>query len=550
MATILGLMTDQRWLTSQSETYVRLNRCKEARIAYRVTEDVRGRFATLEGQWKASKGKQIFEASCLRTFSSSSETAQWSKARLIDWLRRAGWGAVSHRIGTWSDQKMNRVCRNPFSLYWMRLLPFGAADALHRLAGGTRTDARRIQAGVQSVLKEQVTQGHIGVSLERLTVLLGDRLCVDSEELRSLSFYLHPKVAVEQDGQIVLAEVVRQLSQVDRCLATNQMQMTNYVDPRLAELLSYTYTVVTGPAGSGKTELLRRAVTACQADGLRVAVTATTGKAASLLGRVAQTVHRLLKYGPHGFSRRVLPHDVVFVDEASMLTLPVLVALLRVVRGAVIFSGDPRQLPPVHGISVFGYLLKHLPVLALDKVATTWGEIASVPVDTFCHDSTESVLDHLDREVQACRGGGKSVQVLSPVKESPLGTQHLNRWLQTKLNPDGAVVTSRLRIGDPIIVQRNAYDLPVPVFNGQTGVVTGLQEGRVVMRLDVGGEAFVPESNLELAYCLTVHKAQGSRFPVVIFVIPEHSHRSFTRDQRLQYVGRTRGLERTVCLVH
>ncbi|GJL61741.1 MAG: hypothetical protein NPIRA04_03950 [Nitrospirales bacterium] len=433
----------------------------------------------------------------------------------------------------------------------MREIPFGAADALHHLSGGRVADDVRIQAGIHAVLKEQAAHGHIGVSMERLVVLLGERLCVNSTVLPSLSSHLHPKIAVEQKGQIVLAEVVRQLKEVERCLATNQMQLTDYDDPRLRQLLSHKYTVLTGSAGSGKTQLLRQVIDACHQDGLRVAVTATTGKAASLLGAEGQTVHRLLNFGPEGFSRRILSNDVVLVDEGSMLTLPVLVALLRVVRGILIISGDPGQLPPVHGISVFGYLLERLPVLQLERIAAIrGGKGFTPPVYTFQHHSIESVLQQLDQEIQAARGRGKLVQVLSPVKESSLGMHELNRWLQMKMNPQGAFLTEKFRLADPVIVLRNDYDLPVPVLNGQTGVVTGLQEGRIVLRLNSGVEALVSESNLDLAYCMTVHKAQGSRFPVVIFVIPEKEYKSFTCDKRLRYVGRTRGLDKTVCLVH
>lgn len=491
------------------------------------------------------KGKRVFEASSVHISSTSNDgiSLTWSEDSFVEWLRKAGWRAVSNKVISWPKQRWSRACRNPFYLYWMREIPFGPADALHYLAGGGPTDAVRLQAGIHAVLREQVAHGHIGVSFERLVVLLGDRLCVDATEIPSLLSYLHPKVAVEQEGQIVLAEVVRQLRQVDRCLATNQMQLTDYHDRRLRELLSYRYSVVTGPAGSGKTHLLRQVIDACHVEGLRVAVTATTGKAASLLGDEGQTVHRLLGFGPKGFSSRVLCYDVVLVDEASMLTLPVLVALLRVVRGILIFSLDPRQLPPPHGISAFGYLLQRLPVLQLEKALSS-------PVYTYRHDSTEGVLNQLDQEIQAARDCGKFVQVLSPVKESSLGMHSLNRWLQMKLNPQGALLTDKFRLGDPIIVLRNAYDLPVSVLNGQTGLVIGSQAGRIVTRLSSGVEALVPESNLDLAYCMTVHKAQGSRFPVVIFVIPEQAYGSFTRDERLRYAGRTRGLERTVCLVH
>jgi exodeoxyribonuclease V alpha subunit len=151
------------------------------------------------------------------------------------------------------------------------------------------------------------------------------------------------------------------------------------------------------------------------------------------------------------------------------------------------------------------------------------------------------LLETLCRLIQTHREDG-AVQVLTPVRHSTLGTAHLNALLQQRLNPEGRSL-GRFRVGDRIIITQNCYQTATPVYNGQTGIVLDGGEGHLRVRLSSGLVVDVPESVVELGYALTVHKAQGSQYDVVIVIRPRWLN-TFV-DERLIYVSRTRARQKT-----
>lgn len=120
-----------------------------------------------------------------------------------------------------------------------------------------------------------------------------------------------------------------------------------------------------------------------------------------------------------------MTQDVVFVDEMSMLVWPILSRLLSVCRGQIVFSGDPRQLPPVGSVSVMTELLGCLPALVLPPFLR--------------EDGPERVL--------SCVQEGMEWQVLAPVHDGELGVRRLNHLLQAAVNPEGVPVGARFREG-------------------------------------------------------------------------------------------------------
>ena len=101
-------------------------------------------------------------------------------------------------------------------------------------------------------------------------------------------------------------------------------------------------------------------------------------------------------------------------------------------------------------------------------------------------------------------------------------------------------------MGDRVIIIRNDYAGPLPVYNGQTGTLSGGEVGTLSVSLDAGPTVTVGRRDVELAYCLTVHKAQGSRYDRVVFIVPPAAA-DFAQDSHMQYVGLTRGRQGTVC---
>jgi len=457
----------------------------------------------------------------------------------VNWLLTAGQKAVAKKLAALKLRKAEQIAGNPFSLVKRGLVKFDAAEMLHRQLQTDPWHLGRLQAGTTEVLRRAEKSGRARVTRQELIERVTTVLALSSDfEVDWTAVWRSSLVA--RDGEYYcLPSWYHQRRQALQILRLNQLMMTLSVPSGYEEILRHRFSVVTGAAMSGKTTLVRGLAASCRAAGWRVAVTAMTGKAASVLGEDAQTVHRLIGYGPLGCRKEPLELDLLIIDEISMMVWPLLLSVLRVMRGQIVFVGDPRQLPPVEGEPVHRELLGLLPVLDL-------GIRPPAQVEVVRHWSEAHLLSNLEHLVRRCHAEGGEWQVLSPVKRSQLGTQALNLFLQGVINPDGIPIGGGYRVGDRVIVIRNDYDGSRPVYNGQVGRVQGGGENTVAVELAGGTRVHVSTKDLELAYCLTVHKSQGSRYDTVVFVIPPVAA-DFARDEHMQYVGLTRGRQKTVC---
>jgi hypothetical protein len=457
----------------------------------------------------------------------------------LNWLFAAGAKAVAMKLAQLRLRKAQQIAGNPFSLVKRRLLDFDAAEMLHRQLQTDPWHLGRLQAATTEVLRRAEKSGCARLTASELQERIRALLALsDAFEVEWEAVWRSSIVARDGD-RYCLPSWYHQRRKVLQALRANQMTIVPEVPPRFADLLRYRYSVVTGAAMSGKTTLVRELASVCRAAGWRVAVTAMTGKAASVLGDDAMTLHRLIGYSPQGYRKEPLPIDLLVIDEFSMCTYNLLAAVLQVMKGHIVFAGDPRQLPPVEGEPVHRDLLELLPV-------TDLGVRPTVPVDIVRHWSEAHLLANLEFLVRQCQSAGREWQVLSPIKRSALGTQALNRFLQGVVNPQGTWVGEGYRVGDRVIIIRNDYEGPLPVYNGQIGSILGVDETRLTVRLDAGPTVKVAMRDVELAYCLTVHKAQGSRYDTVVFVVPPTAS-EFANDAHMQYVGLTRGRETTLC---
>ncbi|TKB71364.1 MAG: hypothetical protein E8D46_18535 [Nitrospira sp.] len=180
-----------------------------------------------------------------------------------------------------------------------------------------------------------------------------------------------------------------------------------------------------------------------------------------------------------------MTQDVVFVVEMSMLVWPILSRLLSVCRGQIVFSGDPRQLPPVGSVSVMTELLGCLPALVLPPFLREDGP-ERVRVTTVKCGSSGHVQDSLVRRVLSCVQEGSEWQVLAPVHDGELGLRRLNHLLQAAVNPRGASVGAGFRVTDRVMVTKNCYTVTPPAYNGMVGMVVGPDGSGVRLRLESG----------------------------------------------------------------
>ena len=360
--------------------------------------------------------------------------------------------------------------------------------------------------------------------------------------------------------------------------------------------LSHTVTLISGGAGSGKSYTVAELTKIYEEEDLRVVLAAPTGKAAQRLeelsGRRASTIHRLLGFDGKSFARGPddpICADVVIVDEVSMVDVPLAWQLFRSIdleRTAVVLVGDHNQLPPVGPGNLLRDLIeaRTVPTVVLDQVvrqagvlkensiAVLAGQVRKTSeleasgrrawylVDQFTDpDDAQHFLLKLFETVLSERLGfdlRDDIQVLTPTHKGPLGTRALNialqRLIQAKLWGTEAPIPKpgrrpQLLVHDKVIQTRNNYALGV--MNGAVGAVTEVaSDGSLRITFDgmpVNIKSGSPnKADIELAYALTIHKAQGSEFPCAVVVV--HKSHSFMHHRNLFYTGVTRAKEATV----
>jgi len=349
--------------------------------------------------------------------------------------------------------------------------------------------------------------------------------------------------------------------------------------------------VITGGPGVGKTTLVNSILKVLGAKGVDVALCAPTGRAAKRLtestGLEARTIHRLLEADPKtgGFKRgeaHPLDCGLLVVDECSMVDVPLMRSLLQALpdRAALLLVGDVDQLPSVGPGQVLADVIASgaLPVIRLTEVfrqaaasriitnahrinqgqmpeltAPEGSDFFFVPADE-PEDTARKLLAVVRDRVPARFGLDpvRDVQVLCPMNRGSLGARTLNIELQRVLNPPGAERVERFGWtfcpGDKVMQVANNYERDV--FNGDLGLITSIdtEEGALTVSFD-GREVeygFGELDELVLAYATTIHKAQGSEYPVVVIPLVTQHYAMLARN--LLYTGVTRG-KRLVVIV-
>ena len=349
--------------------------------------------------------------------------------------------------------------------------------------------------------------------------------------------------------------------------------------------------ILTGGPGVGKTTTANSIIRLFKAMGKTVLLSAPTGRAAQRLSEVsaekAKTIHRLLEWQPaeSAFGRNALnplAADVIICDEASMLDVKLAEALCEAVapQSQLVFIGDVDQLPSVGPGNVLRDMIQSdvVPFVTLKEIfrqaatssiirhahAINAGVVPEFPTDvpTDCQfievDSTEDirvVIRKLLTETLPQKYNvhpKRDIQILTPMNRGDLGTQLLNEELQELLNPDpkrhmneAEPKTKRgraiLRVGDKVIQTSNNYELQV--FNGDIGFVQSANVDGGHLIVQFGDDRVVTydiqqADDLRLAYTITIHKSQGSEFPVVL--LPMSMQHYVMLQRNLVYTALTR----------
>lgn len=494
---------------------------------------------------------------------------------------------------------------------------FKTADQIALAYGMDRQDPQRLSAGLTYVLRTMTQNGHVCIPDTELVrraafILQADALglhdilreAIEVGQLCTADFegtlYVYTPEAYEEEeyiaGRIGEMGNMKPLPMkthvqlfLDRWQDARHFELADKQREAVEKSLQSGMTVITGGPGTGKTTVVQTIIRLAEQEGLRILLCAPTGRAAKRLAettqRKAKTIHRLLVPDGHVGAMQVfeynetkmLPADLVIVDEVSMLDMEMMYHLLSALKSQCrcILVGDADQLPSVGAGAVLHDIIAsgQVPVVRLDtifrqkeggRIVTNAHLINSgrLPV---VNEDTEFRFVEIDNEADGAEkisalynselletGDKFAVQVLSPMYKNPCGVDNLNQLIQERFNPPAegkAELKGKnvvFRVGDKVMQKHNDYEKGV--FNGDMGEIFAIQKDMVYVRYpeqDVKYEGQEVDE-ITLAYAITVHKSQGSEYHTVIMVLV-NSH-AIMLQRNLFYTAVTRA-KRKVILV-
>lgn len=494
---------------------------------------------------------------------------------------------------------------------------FKTADQIALAYGMDRQDPQRLSAGLTYVLRTMTQNGHVCIPDTELVrraafILQADALglhdilreAIEVGQLCTADFegtlYVYTPEAYEEEeyiaGRIQEMAAMKPLPMkthvqlfLDRWQDARHFELADKQREAVEKSLQSGMTVITGGPGTGKTTVVQTIIRLAEQEGLRILLCAPTGRAAKRLAettqRKAKTIHRLLVPDGHVGAMQVfeynetkmLPADLVIVDEVSMLDMEMMYHLLSALKPQCrcILVGDADQLPSVGAGAVLHDIIAsgQVPVVRLDTIfrqkeggrivtnahLINSGRLPVVNEDAeFRFVEIENEADGAEKisalyNSELLETGDKfAVQVLSPMYKNPCGVDNLNELIQNRFNPPAegkAELKGKnvvFRVGDKVMQKHNDYEKGV--FNGDMGEIFAIQKDMVYVRYpeqDVKYEGQEVDE-ITLAYAITVHKSQGSEYHTVIMVLV-NSH-AIMLQRNLFYTAVTRA-KRKVILV-
>lgn len=438
---------------------------------------------------------------------------------------------------------------------------------------------------------------------------------LDDEAIVYLNYYYYAESYVAKKLLDLSASVTKDSNEKELILK----ELDNQTDIVLAEkqkeavmeVLESGVLIITGGPGTGKTTTINTIIKVLKKQDFSIELTAPTGRASKRMseatGMESKTIHRLLEIEFLQDNTRVqqfgknednpIEADVIIVDESSMIDTMLMYSLLKAVAlgTRLILVGDVDQLPSVGAGNVLSDIIKSncLNVVMLTEIFRQARESAIVMnahkinkgeypsltgnEDFFfvkrnlIKDVVDSIVDLVSERLPKYKECDifKNIQVITPMRKSPIGVQNLNSVLQQRLNPpskdkkDKEYRHSIFREGDKVMQVRNNYNITwticnergnqvdegLGIFNGDMGVIISIDEDNSNMKVIFDENKivyydFTQLDDLELAYAITVHKSQGSEYKVV--VMPIHSGSPLLMSRNLLYTALTRARELAV----
>lgn len=551
--------------------------------------------------------------------------------RLFDFCRDVVPMHVALRIyQNLGDRAVEQLRTNPYALCGrIRGFGFAAADRIAMEAGGAPDARERVLGATVRVLERACeTGGHACLPVKQVIAEVAELLGLDPKEIsqHEKDFvvekqigYLYRKAGsllyinrfyeaersiagrlLRLDRACVRYTVEDMEPLVNRAMLESGLEYASMQRKAIFEAASSGVLIITGGPGTGKTTIIKALIRIYESMGCEVALAAPTGRAAKRMAEStsceARTIHRLLEVefrdeadGADGatFARNehnLLDADIVIIDEASMIDMFLMEALLAAIRpGArLVLLGDCDQLPSVGAGNVLHDLIDSgcFNTVRLTEIFRQGSESLIVTNAHRINRGEMPVLDAHDKDFFFMKREGGAliptltevvarrlpvtygvsafdkIQVITPTRKGAAGTEALNLLLQAALNPPAKDKTERkfrdavFREGDKVMQIRNNYDLVwdengterFGIYNGDIGVIEKIYDRQSYMLIDFDGRevkyGFDLLEDLEHAYAITVHKSQGSEYPFVVMPVTDFPPMLMTRN--LLYTAVTR----------
>lgn len=515
---------------------------------------------------------------------------------------------------------------------------FKTSDKIARSLGIEIDSPFRIQSGIRYVINEFCANGHTFMPKDELIKEASNVLTVSGDiiEENIKNAALDRKIKLEKvndkEGVFTIPNYYCELGITNRILTlaiSNFQDISVDVDHLILQFekknnITFAESqkdaiisafqngieIITGGPGTGKTTIIKCIIEIFETCGLKVLLGAPTGRAAKRMsestGKEATTIHRMLDMGVFEKEESVfvtnaeehsLEADVVIIDEASMIDITLMNALLKSIKVGtrLIIVGDVDQLPSVGAGNVLNDFIESgfTKVVRLKEIfrqgkesmivvnahKINKGEMPKLNekgTDFFFirNDIQEGILntiiDLINTRLPKFNSNwdkSKSIQVLVPMKKGVLGVTNLNERIQNVLNPKAPYKKEKecrsmvFREGDKVMQIKNNYSLKwtriagkgehegLGVFNGDMGFIESIDLEGKKLSIIFDDERrviydFMYLDELDLAYAITIHKSQGSEFPVVI--IPAYMGAPLLMNRNLLYTGITRAKEMVV----